>query len=145
MSDRILGFIVTMLALGFFASASQLETPFFTDPVGPKTFPYIIAVVAFIAGCTMIALPDPEPHWPGLVMLGRILSAVIVLVLYAYALKPLGFLLPTALAAGALSYQIVPRRWRAAITGVGLSFGLFIIFKFGLGLGLFALPRWVWS
>lgn len=145
MSDRITGLIVAVLALAFFASASQLESPFFADPVGPKTFPYIIATVAFISGVTMVVLPDPEPKWPGLTMLGRISIAVVVLVFYAYALKPLGFLLPTALAAGALSYQIVPSRLPAALIGIGLSGVLFVIFKFALGLGLFALPRWLWS
>ncbi|MBT6414957.1 tripartite tricarboxylate transporter TctB family protein [Candidatus Puniceispirillum sp.] len=145
MSDRITGLIVAVLALAFFAGASQLESPFFADPVGPKTFPYIIAAIAFISGVTMVVLPDPEPQWPGLVMLGRILIAVVVLVFYAYALKPLGFLLPTALAAGALSYQIVPNRTAATLIGISLSGGLFIIFKFALGLGLFALPRWLWS
>ncbi|ADE40328.1 tripartite tricarboxylate transporter TctB family protein [Candidatus Puniceispirillum marinum] len=145
MSDRITGLIVAVLALAFFASASQLESPFFADPVGPKTFPYIIASIAFISGVTMVVLPDPEPKWPGLAMLGRISIAVVVLVFYAYALKPLGFLLPTALAAGALSYQIVPNRLASALIGIGLSGGLFIVFKFALGLGLFALPRWLWS
>ena len=145
MSDRITGLIVAVLALAFFASASQLESPFFADPVGPKTFPYIIASIAFISGVTMVVLPDPEPKWPGLAMLGRISIAVVVLVFYAYALKPLGFLLPTALAAGALSYQIVPKRLASALIGIGLSGGLFIVFKFALGLGLFALPRWLWS
>lgn len=145
MSDRITGLIVAVLALAFFAGASQLESPFFADPVGPKTFPYIIAAIGFISGVTMVVLPDPEPKWPGLAMLGRISIAVIVLIFYAYALKPLGFLLPTALAAGALSYQIVPNRVVALLTGISLSGVLFIIFKFALGLGLFALPRWLWS
>lgn len=145
MSDRIAGLIVAVLALAFFAGASQLESPFFADPVGPKIFPYLVAAVAFVAGVTMVVLPDPEPKWPELVMLGRILIAVIVLVFYAYALRPLGFLLPTAVAAGALSYQIVPNRMAAMLTGLGLSAGLFIIFKYALGLGLFALPRWLWG
>ena len=39
MSDRITGFVVAVLALAFFASASQLEQPFFADPLGPKAFP----------------------------------------------------------------------------------------------------------
>jgi putative tricarboxylic transport membrane protein len=145
MSDRITGLIVAVLALAFFAGASQLESPFFADPVGPKTFPYFIAAIGFVSGVTMVVLPDPEPKWPGVAMLGRISIAVIVLIFYAYALKPLGFLLPTALAAGALSYQIVPNRTAALLTGISLSGGLFIIFKFALGLGLFALPRWLWS
>jgi len=143
MSDRITGLIVSVLALAFFAGASQLEMPFFADPVGPKTFPMLISVVGFIAGMVMVLRPDAEPEWPAMATLGRLLVAVIVLTLYAFGLKPLGFILPTALAAGAIAYQIRPALIASAFIGVGLSFGLFIIFKFGLGLSLFALPRWL--
>jgi putative tricarboxylic transport membrane protein len=38
MSDRITGLIVSVLALAFFAGASQLEMPFFADPLGPRDF-----------------------------------------------------------------------------------------------------------
>ena len=143
MSDRITGLIVSVLALAFFAGASQLEMPFFADPLGPKAFPMLIASVAFISGCVMVLRPDAEPDWPSLATFGRLLIAVLVLVLYAYGLQPLGFLLPTAIAAGAISYQIRPTLRAATLTGIYLSFGLFIIFKYGLGLSLFALPRWL--
>ena len=106
MSDRLFGFTTAILALAFFASAYQLESPFFSDPVGPKTFPYLIASVAFIAAAVLILLPDPNPKWPNLMTLGRLLIAILILGMYAYTLRPLGFLIPTALAAGTLSYQI---------------------------------------
>ena len=145
MSDRILGIIIAMMALAFFASATQLETPFFSDPVGPKTFPFFISIIAFIASTSMIMKPETEPKWPSLLTLGSILIAVIILVLYAYALRPWGFIVPTAIAASLLSYQIKPRVISALLTGLGLSVGLFIIFKFFLGLGLFAFPRWIFG
>jgi putative tricarboxylic transport membrane protein len=40
-----------------------------------------------------------------------------------------------------VSYQISPNLKTAALTGIGLSAGLFAIFKYALGLGLIALPR----
>ena len=58
MSDRITGLIVSVLALAFFASASQLETPFFADPLGPSAFPMLISAVAFVSGCVMVLRPD---------------------------------------------------------------------------------------
>lgn len=61
--------------------------------------------------------------------------AVVVLALYAVLLTPLGFLLPTAVTAAILSYQISPRAGPALLAGVGLSLGLFVLFKFALGLG----------
>ena len=85
--------------------------------------------------------PDPDPEWPELATLGALLLSIIVLVGYAYALKPLGFLIPTAIAAGFLSYQIQPRVNTAILAGLGLSLGLFVIFKFALGLASVALPK----
>ncbi|MEK9553396.1 MAG: tripartite tricarboxylate transporter TctB family protein [Alphaproteobacteria bacterium] len=143
MSDRITGLIVAVLALAFAAGASQLEEPFFADPLGPKAFPLLISAVAFLAGATMVMRPDAEPAWPGLATLTRLAVAMIILVAYAYALKPLGFLLPTAIASAALSYQIRPRAGQSVFIGLALAGGLFVIFKYALGLGLFALPRWL--
>ncbi|SNT07874.1 tripartite tricarboxylate transporter TctB family protein [Antarctobacter heliothermus] len=139
-SDRIFGAVVTLLALAYIASATQIQTSFLADPVGPRTFPYIVGSVAAFCGILMVLRPDADPEWPVLRTMGALFVAVVVLVGYAYALKPLGFLLPTAITAAILSYQISPRPGAAALSGVGLSVGLFIIFKFALGLGLVALP-----
>ena len=39
MSDRLFGLVIIAVALGFIASAAQIQQSFLTDPVGPKTFP----------------------------------------------------------------------------------------------------------
>lgn len=140
-SDRIFGAVVTLVALAYVASATQIQTGFMSDPVGPRTFPILIGSVAALCGMVIAIRPDPDPEWPELATLGALAVAVIVLVGYAYALKPLGFLLPTAIAAGILSYQIQPRPAMAALAGIGLSLGLFVIFKFVLGLSLVAVPK----
>jgi putative tricarboxylic transport membrane protein len=140
-SDRIFGLVVTLVALAYIASATQIQTSFLSDPVGSKTFPILIGAVAALCGVIVMLRPDPDPQWPGLRRLGAIAFALVVLVAYAYALKPMGFLIPTAIAAGLLSYQISPRPVPAALTGLGLSLGLFVIFKYALGLGLVAFPK----
>ena len=141
LSDRVFGLVIAALALGFILSATQIETSFLSDPVGPKTFPYLIGGVVIICALVVILRPDPDPVWPSLNAIGKLLIAIAVLVGYAYALRPMGFLIPTAIAAGLLSYQIEPRPAKAALAGLGLSIGLFLIFKYALGLGLFALPN----
>ena len=139
-SDRVFGLIVAVLALAYIASARQIQTSFLSDPVGPRAFPMIIGAIAALSSMFLVFRPDPDPEWPALRTFGALAIAVLVLVLYAYALKPLGFLLPTAIAAALLSYQISPRPRYAAIAGVCLSGGLFVIFKFALGLGLVPFP-----
>lgn len=143
-SDRIFGLVCVLVALAYIVSATQIEASFLADPVGPKTFPFMIGAVAALCGLYMMIKPDPEPQWPVLRTLGSLAFAVVVLVAYAFSLVPFGFIIPTAIAAGLLSYQISPRRIPAALSGIGLSIGLFIIFKFALDLGLVAFPKgWI--
>jgi len=142
-SDRIFGVIAALVALAYIASAIQIESGFMTDPVGPKGFPMLIGIIAAISSITIVIRPDEEPTWPGLRKFGSLLFSIVVLIFYAYSLKPLGYLLATALTAGILSYQIKPVLKSAIVTGLGLSGILFTIFKYALGLGLYAVPKWL--
>ena len=138
-TDRIFGLVIVIVALAFIASATQIQTSFLADPVGPKTFPFLIGAVLALCGLMLFLRPDEEQL--RVRSAGKLAFSVVVLLGYAYTLRPLGFLIPTAVAAGLVSYQISPRVTTALATGVGLSIGLFVLFKFVLGLGLFALPR----
>ncbi len=140
-SDRIFGLVVIAVALAYIASALQIETSFLSDPVGPKTFPLIVGGVAILSALVMIVRPDGDPTWPDGRTALHLALALAALIGYAFALKPLGFLLPTAIVAAVLSYQITPRATTAALTGLGLSLGLYVMFRYGLGLGLSALPK----
>jgi len=140
-SDRIFGLVALFVALAYIASATQIQTSFLADPVGPKAFPILIGLIAALSSLVLILRPDPDPDWPVLRTFGSIFIAIVVLVAYAYALKPLGFLVPTAIAAAILSYQISPHRVNAPLSGLGLSVGLFLLFKYALGLGLVPFPK----
>ncbi|MFT5744090.1 MAG: putative tricarboxylic transport membrane protein [Paracoccaceae bacterium] len=141
LSDRIFGLAMICVALVYIASALQIQVSFLADPVGSKAFPIGVASVAVICCVVMILRPDEEPDWPALWTVVSILISIVLLVGYAYALRPLGFLIPTAIVAGALSYQIAPKPVAAVLTGLGLSVGLFVLFKFILDLGLVGFPR----
>ena len=140
-SDRIFGLVLVALALAYIASAFTIQKAFMPDPLGSKSFPITIGLLIGLCGVTMIARPDAEPDWPDARTFLRLGFAVLVLVGYAFALKPMGFVLPTAVVSGILAYQITPRAGLAALTGIGLSVGLFVLFRYGLGLGLLAVPR----
>ncbi len=129
-----------LIALAFFASATMLESPFFADPLGPRTFPYIISIASILCTLALLLFPDREPIWPDFKTFKKLLLALVVLIFYAYSLKPFGFLVPTAVASSVLSFQISPKIVSSMGTGFSLSIALFFIFKFGLGLSLFALP-----
>lgn len=140
-SDRVFGLVVVFGALAYIAGALQIQTSFMSDPVGSKTFPILLGAVALLCGLVMVLRPDEDPDWPDLSTFAHIGIAIAVMVAYAYTLKPLGFLIPTAICAGVLSYQISPRLTASTLTGLALSVGLFIIFKYALGLGLQPVPK----
>ena len=140
-SDRIFGLVALFVALAYIASATQIQTSFLADPVGPRAFPILVGAVAALSALAMIVRPDPDPAWPTGRTWISLVVAVLVLVGYAYTLKPLGFIVPTAIAAGVLSYQLSPLPVAAAVTGVALAVGLFVLFRYALGLGLIPLPK----
>ena len=143
MSDRIFGITIIVVALIFIISATQVQLGFVTEPVGPRLFPFIVGGVMILCGITVVLRPDDNPIWPKLGIFAKLLLAVVVLVIYAYLLRPLGFIVPTAIASAVISYQIQSRVYYAIFTGIILSVGLFLIFKYALGLGLFAFPRFL--
>jgi len=134
-SDRIFGLIILITAVAYIAAATQIQTNFFSGEYLPKLFPILIGAVAAISSLVLVFKPDPDPEWPDGRTWGNLLVAVIVLAFYSVLIKPLGFILPTAIAASILSYQISPQPMKAILAGVGLSLGLFVVFKFILMLG----------
>ncbi|MEO0386660.1 MAG: tripartite tricarboxylate transporter TctB family protein [Pseudomonadota bacterium] len=140
-SDRVFGLVVILVALAYMASALQIQTSFMSDPVGSKTFPLLIGAVSVLCGGVMVFKPDAEPDWPELRTLGSLALSVIVMVVYSMALKPLGFLIPTAITAAILSYQIARKPVFALLSGIGLAVVLFVIFRYALGLGLVPFPK----
>ena len=135
-SDRIFGLICLAISIFYVFSAFQIQTSFLSDPVGPKAFPIIIGSVAAICSLVILLRTDPDPDWPNARVFGALAVAVLALIAYSYLLKPLGFVIPTAIVATILSYQISPNRYQALAAGAGLAAGLYVIFKFALGLSL---------
>ncbi len=134
-ADRIFGLVALITAVAYLAAATQIQTNMFSGEFLPKLFPYMIGTIAAICSLFMVFKPDPDPDWPVAGTWVNMALAVVVLAVYAVMLTPLGFILPTIFAAGILSYQISPRLVPAALSGLGLSLGLFVLFKYALGLG----------
>ena len=141
-SDRLLGLGTITIALAYIAGATQIQIGFLSDPVGSRTFPYIVGGVAAICGAYIAFRPDQDPSWPNSRTFLRIGLALIVMYVFTQTLKPFGFLIPAAIASAALSYLISPRPMMAIAAGIGLSVGLFAIFNFGLGLSLSPFGRY---
>lgn len=135
-SDRILGAVGLILGVAFIWGATLIETGFIVDALGPKSFPVIIGSVLVLGSGYLLVRPDPEPAWPALSGVLEILGAIVVLVGYALALEPVGFVISTAVAAALLSWRLGSTPLGGAIAGIGISLGIYVIFHLVLGLSL---------
>lgn len=140
MSDRILGGACLLLAALYIFFAMQIQVSFISDPMGPKAFPIIIGVILAAAGVYPLIRPDPEPGWPAFGRVLEIVFAVAIMIAYTYALPEFGFVLSTTVAAGLLSWRLGAAPLSAALAGVTIAVGIFVIFKLLLKLSLAAGP-----
>jgi putative tricarboxylic transport membrane protein len=136
MSDRLFGGIAFLLALAFIAGATQIEAALIFDSLGPSAFPILIGVILAISSGFLILRPDPEPDWPAARRVVEIVLALVVMLAYAFLLEPLGFVIATAIAAGLLSWRLGATLAIAALAGVGISVGIYVVFHLILGLSL---------
>ena len=136
MSDRVLGVACLLLSAFYIFMATQIQTSFITDYLGPKFFPILIASLLAIAAIFPIIKPDPDPDWPGIGRLVEIVFAVAVMVAYTYALPLAGFVVSTAITAGILSWRLGAKPVAAAIAGVSISLGIYVVFHLILQLSL---------
>ncbi len=137
-ADRIFGLGVVFIGAFYLYHASLIPMGFLSDPVGSRTFPYIIGGVSLLCGILILIFPDTITDWPELKVYGKIGIALLSMYLFAITLRPYGFIIPSAVVAIILSYLISPNIRNAIITGLGLSIGLFLLLNYGLGLGLYA-------
>lgn len=135
-SDRILGALGFALGAAYVWGATRIETGFIADPLGPQTFPIIIGSLMMVASAFVLFRPDPDPHWPPRAKALEVLGAVIILIGYGMALDVVGFVIATAVVAALLGWRLGSRPPWAAVSGIGISVGIYAIFHVVLGLSL---------
>ena len=136
MSDRIFGSAVMVLSGLIVWAASLIEESFIQDPLGPKAFPVVIAAIMGLAGLVMVARPDAEPHWPGLVKLAELVATLGVLAAYAQLLPLAGFVLSTMVATAFLCWRLGATPRQSLTGGVAIAVGIYLLFQHLLGLNL---------
>nr|MBP6720116.1 tripartite tricarboxylate transporter TctB family protein [Rhodoferax sp.] len=126
MTDRLFGLAALLLAGLMTWGASVIEESFIQDPLGPKAFPWVIAVVLAITGLFMIVKPDDDPEWPTRQKFLRIIWSVVAMVLYAELLPIVGFVVTPAAVAAFLAWQLGANLLQAAVGGVVISGGIYV-------------------
>lgn len=128
MTDRVLGAALAALGASAIWGAQSLEVFFLGDPVGPKPFPTAAGVVLVVTGALVALRPGAPVAWPGPARLGAIAAAAVALAAYALLMRPLGFVLATALAVSVSSLVFGARAWAASLLGLFVGVSLFLLF-----------------
>ncbi|MGF1529062.1 MAG: tripartite tricarboxylate transporter TctB family protein [Candidatus Competibacterales bacterium] len=118
MSDRIFAVIWLCVCGLICVQMALIEIPFSYEPVGPKAFPILLAIL--MAGCCLLLIinPDRDIRWPDLPGLGKGLTLIAILLGYALFFEQLGFPLATALMVWVVCLLFGGRPITGLITGV---------------------------
>ncbi|UCH27811.1 MAG: tripartite tricarboxylate transporter TctB family protein [Trueperaceae bacterium] len=136
MTDRIAGVILVLLALWYGFGASRLKAGFGADPLGPKVFPFMLAITLFLVALAIIFRVDPNPPWPRLGTWFNLVFVTISFIAYAYLLVPIGFIAATTLETTFVSQRFGAKAWQAIVTGLLASLGMYVLFVYALGIPL---------
>ncbi len=135
-TDRFAGGVLVALGVGVALEASTFDVAFLTDPVGPKALPLLSAAIFFTAGMILLVRGGEPRVWPTGAVLLRMGAAAAVFGGYALLLAPLGFVVATTAAVGALS-MLFGGPWRKSLgSAATLSVVLWYLFVWALGLPL---------
>lgn len=128
MSDRLFGVIMLAISAAMAAAAWQLVPPISYEPIGPSTYPLLLAGLMAAFALRFIVKPDAEPDWPQGILLRKVVAMFVGLIAYGLLFQPLGFVVATALLTIALG-RLFGGGWRqCALAGPAMGFGLYIFF-----------------
>ncbi|MEO8304330.1 MAG: tripartite tricarboxylate transporter TctB family protein [Betaproteobacteria bacterium] len=128
MSDRILGAACVVLAAGMAWAAKDYAAPISYEPVGPRAFPLLLAMLMATGGVWLVVRPGP--HDSGLRLaqfrtLGLTVGAVFA---YAFLFEFLGFTIATTVMAVPVGMAF-GGSWKQALAGgLGLGVVLYLMF-----------------
>ena len=128
---RVSGLVVAGLGVAACILARSLpaQTGF---GLGPAFLPFWTGIVLAACGLWLCArpTPDPEVSWPTSRAFVRAASGFVLLLLYALALQPPGYLISTAVFLVIAILLLEPvRPTRALVVGVASAAFLFLIFR----------------
>ena len=135
-ADRMLGIALIGLAAFIAVQAMQLKTTFSYEPVGPKAFPIVLAIVLALLSLVMVFRPGPNGEWPHKALALRLLLVLALLLAYAVLFTQLGFIVSSLLTVTALA-RLFGASWvKALMTGALMSVVGYFLFTTALGISL---------
>jgi putative tricarboxylic transport membrane protein len=141
MSIRLLSAAILVIA-AFYTWQSQEYQITFGDVLGPSVFPLIVGIPAMILATSLVVFPSGTVAWPPAGRILRQVAALVILIAYAWLLRPLGFPLATFGLIAALGVVLSGAPWKTTLLAAVIAPGLWVLFDQVLGLPLAFLGTW---
>lgn len=129
MSDRVFAGVILLFSVYYGFEADRLKVPFAYDPLGPKAFPLMLAILLALSALFVLLYPKQrQVNWPKNRLLFKSVLVVATLVGYSITLFSLGFILSTIIAVTLLALlfdaKVVPSITAGICSGL-IFYGLF--------------------
>lgn len=136
LTDRVTGVFLLLFAIWYGYRTTLFKVSFMVDPVGPRVFPLILAILMAFLSLYLIIKPDPSPVWPSSGTWLRIGLITLTFITYAYLMVPVGFVLATTFEVTALALIFRGPPLKSLIGAFLLSAALYSLFDTLLDLSL---------
>lgn len=141
MTVRLAGVAIFMIA-ALYTWYGRDYTASFGDILGPSVFPLIVGIPTMILSASLVVFPSGQVDWPDREHMVRQVAALVILVGYAWLLRPLGFPLATFALVSGIGIVLGGAPIKAVILGALFAPALWVLFDQVLGLPLAFLGRW---
>ena len=129
MSDRIFASVCMGVCAVIVFQMWKLEVPFAYEPIGPKAFPILLAILMSLCCISIFWKPDRDIQWPERAVLGK--GAILLTLLTSYGLlfETVGFPLLTMVVVTLIS-RLFGGGWiSGSVAGVSIGVFGYLIFN----------------
>lgn len=131
-NNRTLGAVALLMAAVLTIFGWGLVAPFAYEPVGPRAFPLITAILIAICGVILLIQGGGQAETVnGHTVIGLGLL-VATLVIYAMVFERLGYVPSTLVMSAVVALIFGAKWWQALASGTVLSVGSYLLFDKGL-------------
>ncbi len=135
-SDRVASALLVILALLLALESRTFTVGFVTDPLGPKAFPLLSALLLLVGGVVLQIKPAADSAWPPAKQLLRMIVAALSLFAYALLLGFLGFFTTTLLVTAVFALLLGGRPVASLLSAAAVSALLYALFSYVLNIAL---------
>lgn len=128
MNDRMLGVFALILAAFMTWAGWDIEAPFAYEPVGPRAFPMLVALIIGLCGLRLVYKGSHQVETNSAGANARIALMIAHAAAYAFLFQWLGFVIATALMTVAVG-RLFGGNWiKCAIGGLIMGVLFFLLF-----------------